>query len=172
MNIDQYALALMALESLLLGAFLEIIFELLRFVCGIFMPRLLRDTSEKNNDIVAIICISVRDFVFLSFGGVAFSVFVYYTNDGNIRFIAVMGTLIGFAACYITVGRIVRRCTAFILNVFYKLINVLLYPFRFIAESIIGLLRKGAISIGTMARRKHTLREIKKISFIKYRGIP
>ena len=32
MNIDQYALALMALESLLLGALLEIIFELLRFV--------------------------------------------------------------------------------------------------------------------------------------------
>ena len=172
MNIDQYALARMALESLLLGAFLELIFESLRFAGGIFMPRLLRDTIEKSNDVVAIICISVRDFVFLSFCGVAFSVFVYYTNDGNIRFIAIFGTLVGFAACYFTVGRIVRRCTVLILNVFYKLINILLYPFRFIVIGVISLLQKGAIGVETTVRRKHTLREIKKISFVKYRGIP
>ena len=172
MNIDQYALAKMALASLFLGVFLELVFELLRFVGGIFMPRLLRDTSEKNDDAVAVIWFSVRDFVFLSFCGVAFSVFIYYTNDGNVRFAAVIGTIMGFVAFYFTVGRLIRRCTVIILNVIYKLINVLLYPFRFIARSVIGLLRKGAVGIGTMVRRKHTLREINKISFIKYRGIP
>ena len=172
MNIDQYALAQMALASLLLGAFLELVFELLRFAGGIFMPRLLCDTNENNDDAVAVIWFSVRDFVFLSFCGVAFSVFIYYTNDGNVRFAAVVGTLIGFSACYFTVGRLIRRCAVFILNVFYKLINILLYPFRFIVKSVIGLIRKGAVGIGTMARRRRTLREINKISFIKYRGIP
>ena len=64
MNIDQYALAQMALASLLLGAFLELVFELLRFAGGIFMPRLLCDTNENNDDAVAVIWFSVRDFVF------------------------------------------------------------------------------------------------------------
>ena len=172
MNIDQYALAQMTLASLLLGAFLELVFELLRFTGGIFMPRLLCDSSEKNDDAVAVIWFFVRDFVFLSFCGIAFSVFIYYTNDGNVRFAAIMGTLMGFAACYFTVGRLIRKCAVFILNVFYKLLSILLYPFKFIAKSVIGMIRKWAVGIGAMVRRKHTLREINRTSFIKYRGIP
>ena len=172
MSIDQYALAKMALESLLLGVLLELVFELLRFAIGIFLPRLLNDVNEKNDDVGAVICISVRDFIFLTFCGIAFSVFVYYTNDGSIRFIAVAGTIVGFTACYFSLGRFIRRCSVLALKLIYKLIGFLLLPIRLLVKYVVECIQKGCRNIGALNRKKYTLRETKKISIIKKCGIP
>ncbi len=171
MNIDQYALAEMTALSLLLGVFLELLFELLRFVGGIFLPRLLQDKHPSNNDAVAIIWFTVRDIIFSLCCGIAFSVFVYYTNDGNIRFIAVVGTLVGFIACYFTVGHFIRSVSIFILNTLYKLVKILVYPLRLVVKIFIVWVMKAVTFIDMIIRRNYTLRETKRLSLLKYRGI-
>lgn len=172
MSVDQYALAQMTALSVLLGIFLELLFELLRFAGGIFFPRFIRDKYTENDDVIAIIWFNIRDIVFLLCCGIAFSVFVYYTNDGNVRFTAVVGALVGFVACYFTVGRIIRRLSVFMLNMICKLLNILLCPLRAAVKYLIGC---GANCISWMsasARKNYTYKEMKKVSSLKYRGIP
>ena len=172
MNVDQYALAKMTLSAIVLGAFFELVFEALRFAGGIFWPNLLHEEVDKKDNAAALVWITVRDFVFLLFCGIAFCIFVYYTNDGKVRLIAVTGTLLGFFGCYFTVGRFIRRTSVFMLNLLYRVLSILFYPCRQLGKCFIRAVVKLNSNIAVSFRRSYTLKEINKLSIVKHNGIP
>lgn len=172
MNIDQYALAKMALSAIVLGVFFELVFEALRFAGGIFWPHLLREENGKKESVAALVWITVRDFIFLLFCAIAFCIFVYYTNDGKVRLIAVIGTLLGFFGCYFTVGRFIRRTSVFMLNLLYRVLSILFYPCRQLGKCFIHTVVKLNSNIVVSFRRNYTLKETNKLSIVKHNGIP
>ena len=172
MSINQYALAQMTLASLFLGVFLELSFEIFRFAGGVFWPYLLRDEYEKKDNVAVIAWITVRDFVFLLFCGIVFCIFVYYTNDGRVRFIAILGTLIGFCSCYFTIGRVIRNVSSFVLDLLYKALSVLFYPYKLLAKCLVCVAVRLRSNVNIVFRRNFTLKEINKLNIIKHNGIP
>lgn len=127
-SVDMRALALMTAFSVVLGAALALVLELLRFIWGIFSPSFLK--SEADSKWQIIIGLFARDVLFFVICGVAFSIFIYYTNNGNVRFSAVGGTVLGFFGCYFTLSRLVRHMLKGIITVVHKLIYIVLSPLR------------------------------------------
>lgn len=157
MTVDPAALARMSLYSVLFGAGLALFLECLRIICGLIDPTTpLSDTSGASVGIK--ILLAVRDIVFFTVGGIAFSVFVYATNNGKVRFIAVAGMIIGFFAFYFTVGKLLRRVTAVIVVYIYKCIFLLLRPFRIVFGAIADGVR-GSVHIMTSKHEEHMLKK-------------
>lgn len=128
MEIDPIAFAKMIAWAFCLGAMLELFMELLRFLGTIFVPRL-KDTSSGSGTLDTII-LAVRDIIFFFVCGIAFSIFIYWTNYGRIRMMAVIGVIAGFAAVYFTVGRLVRKALFHIVNIIHISIRAVFYPVR------------------------------------------
>ncbi|MBQ9080477.1 MAG: spore cortex biosynthesis protein YabQ [Clostridia bacterium] len=171
MGIDPAALARMTALSVVLGVGLELFLELLRFVGGIFSPRLM-DESLPAKNVAVVIWLTVRDIIFFCVSGAVFATFVYYANNGNIRFVAIAGTLIGFFGCYLTLGRLIRRASALMLRAFYKMLYILFYPLRLLARAVGGAARKLIGAVQKKNRLRYTCREIKKVSELKHSGMP
>lgn len=127
-GIDFSAFVRMILLSLLLGACLGGVLEIIRFVFGICLPKTDGDVSQSSWLIQC--AVAARDVIFFFISGIAFSVFVYYTNCGNVRFFAVLGTIAGFGVFYFTVGRFVRRALGFLINIMHKLTCAFVYPIK------------------------------------------
>ena len=123
-GIDFSAFVRMILLSLLLGACLGGVLEIIRFVFGICLPKTDGDVSQSSWLIQC--AVAARDVIFFFISGIAFSVFVYYTNCGNVRFFAVLGTIAGFGVFYFTVGCFVRRALGFLINILYALLLTIL----------------------------------------------
>lgn len=92
------------------------------------------------------IIIGIGDIIFCLLAGSAFSVFIYYTNDGIFRFHAFFASFLGFVVYYKTLGALIISF-AEIIAIFLKIIiKILLYaiafPFRIMYNIFIKLLRK------------------------------
>ena len=128
LGIDVYAFARMIILSLFYGACLGFLHELLRFIFLFFFPMTYDGSSQSR--VLSQIIIAIRDIIFFFICSVTFAVFVYYTNNGNIRLFAVIGTLSGFFVFYFSVGRFVRKVFETLIHIFYKLISFLAFPIR------------------------------------------
>lgn len=135
-NIAPAEFAKMLLMAVVFGALLAIFLEVLRFIFGVFNPQLLDNSSCCGAP--GYICLIVRDIIFFCVAGVAFSVFVYYTNNGNVRFMAVVGVLIGFLVCYSSIGRLLRVVFKFLIKIFHKFLYAVLYPLKRLSVFIIN----------------------------------
>ena len=130
LGVDPSALAHMLLLSTFIGALLAIFLEILRFLFSLFESS--SRTSEEgilHSSFLGSMCLAIRDIIFFSVCGVIFSVFIYYSNDGKVRFMAVAGVLFGFFAFYVSVSRVLRVVLEFIRKCLHKICLVLIYPF-------------------------------------------
>lgn len=134
-DIAPAAFANMLLLSAIFGALLAIFLEVLRLIFGLFIPQLMDSASCCST--IGYICLIVRDIIFFCVFGVAFSVFVYYTNNGNVRFMAVVGVLIGFLVCYLSIGRLIRAVFTFLIKIFHKFLHAVLCPLKRVSFFII-----------------------------------
>ncbi len=107
---------------------MSIFLEVLRLIFGLFIPQLMETSSCCST--AGYICLIARDIIFFCVAGVAFSIFVYYTNNGNVRFMAVAGVLVGFFVCYSSVGRLLRIIFKFFIKIFHKFLYAVLYPLK------------------------------------------
>ncbi len=128
MGIDISAFVRMILLSLLLGALLGGMLEIVRFIFGFCFPKTIDATGQSDRWTLGVV--ALRDVIFFLISGAAFAVFIYYANNGNIRLFAILGTLVGFFAFYFTVGRFIRRIFGFLIHICHKLVSLLAYPLK------------------------------------------
>ena len=99
--------------------------------------------APKSSSLRAILnhlLIFFEDIAFFVLSGVAISLVLYYTNDGQLRFLSPICALIGFVIYYKTVGRLterVERVAAFVIRsgLTYLLLTLLL-PFVLLFKGI------------------------------------
>lgn len=149
------------LFSIILGAVFGVFYDVIR-ILRLMRPNNKKAKSKPKNDnngkqknvrlsIVraGTVLTFVGDALFLSFCGVVFSVFVFYTNDGVFRGFMAVGAIIGFSVYYFTVGRLVmlvsekiitavRRAVAFAVSMVAKIMNIILIkPAKIIWKKLI-----------------------------------
>lgn len=145
MRLDPWALARMTWLAVLFGVGLSLFLEVLRFVWCLFGTEEGGTAPEKSGSksgIGGIVALFFRDVLFFVVAGVAFSVFVYCTNDGRVRFTAVSGALLGFFIGYATVGRILRSVNGAICRVVHGVAGVIVFPARWLFRHARGALIK------------------------------
>lgn len=171
MYTDPAAIARMSAMSLLLGVLLELFLEVLRLAGGFISPKTLA-RHGKTEGIASFIWLLIRDIVFFTVSGAVFSVFVYYSNNGNVRLTAVIGTLAGFLLCYFTLGRLLRRVSELIIRTLYRLIYILTYPLRLLIRAVTAA--AGRLSAAARHRKMvlYTGKEIKRAASVREYGMP
>ena len=123
MEVSQTLLGWMCVWALAVGAVWGVIYDLLRLPrvalgmtgeppCGRRWSRLWRSTL--------LFC---EDVLFGVIGGVLLILLLYYTNDGQLRGLAVLSMLVGFFVYEHTVGRLVRFLLDGLLTVLGRLIR-------------------------------------------------
>ena len=127
-GIDFSAFVRMILLSLLLGTCLGGVLEIIRFVFSLCFHKTVDDLNLSSWFIRCVV--AARDIVFFFVSGIAFSVLVYYTNNGNVRLFAILGTIAGFLAFYFTIGRCVRMVLELFVRFLHKLVWVLVCPMK------------------------------------------
>jgi len=96
--------------------------------------------SEKAVRIARNITVVLGDMLFSLVCGVVLSVFIYRYCSGIIRFYVFLGSVLGFAAYYNSIGRFVifvsDKIVFFITFVLKRLLCVILFPFVFISDRV------------------------------------
>lgn len=88
------------LYSALIGMLIGTVYDVFGFI------RIAYDTFGKR--IARNIAYFVCDILFFTFAAVISAIFIFHVNNGRIRGIALLGSLIGFVVYYHTLGRIIR----------------------------------------------------------------
>ena len=99
--------------SALLGMALGAVYDLFGTV------RIAYDRSGRG--VARYIGYFICDLLFFVLAAVVSAIFIFYVNNGRIRGIALIGSLLGFALYYHTLGRLVRPITRFVVWAAYLL---------------------------------------------------
>ena len=168
---------MMLLWSLLCGVMLAVAYDFMRCFIGsdtdsippwldrwrsiICLPRRLRPTIRrvrgKARAIVQGTARFIFDVCFCLCWAVAMAVLLYCTNDGQLRWSAVVVSLIGFGVYRCTIGRIVRpilqavRLT--LLGVLGRMLAALTYPIRRLFGWLQALIRPLLLTVRRFCRR-------------------
>lgn len=135
--------------GLIFGAAYDII-RMIHIICGIASYSGREKSAKKG--IIPFSLFFIFDLVYAVFIGVAFSVFVYFANYGDFRWFLMAGTVVGFAAYHLTLGRVVmyfsEAVVRFLKLIFrYTVIIPLGFVFR-VGKKIIVLLYR--ITLGKL----------------------
>ena len=110
--------------GLIFGAGYDII-RILQILCGI-MPE--DDESDgKISRRVRFCLLLLFDALTMLLFGAAFSVFVYWANDGDFRWFMAAGTIGGFALWHATLGRVVMFFSEKIVALIHRLLRILVF---------------------------------------------
>ena len=108
MEISQVLLGLMFSISVGTGALLGFIYDVFRFV------RVLSGEGKDKkvgrlHSLLSAAAVFVEDFIFCMLCGIAFLLLIYYTNDGQLRGLALIGVASGAFVYCNTIGRLMSR---------------------------------------------------------------
>ena len=122
MELSQSALALLALSA---------------FPCGILLNVLYRltDPTDSPQSIIGRLLIHIKDFVFMIAAGVLTVIISYYVNQGDYRYLAPVGTLIGYVLSDLLLRKSIQRIRDWILSFVGRMISV---PFHWIWKNTLG----------------------------------
>lgn len=163
--------------SLLCGTTLGVAYDLMRCMAGcgigpipawlqrwksiICLPRRARPTERRNlgkaRAIVQFVARFVFDVCFCLCWAVAMAVLLYCTNDGQLRWSAVVVSLVGFGVYRCTIGRIVRpilqavRLT--LVGLLGRTLAILIYPIRRLFGWLQALIRPLLLATLRLCRR-------------------
>lgn len=183
MGISQSALARLYLLALLLGAFLGVVYDLLRMtriflgahchrgvarkLSALSLPWLPKSAAKGERKMLGTVTF-FEDFFFAVFAGVSLILLLYEANNGKFRVLAVLCVLLGGFLYRMTLGRAVLPLLegmAFFLGTFVRyLLFVLLQPFRF-AWRVTVRVTKGLLLRFLYAERKRRRRQFTKREF-------
>ncbi|MBR5516291.1 MAG: spore cortex biosynthesis protein YabQ [Clostridia bacterium] len=159
--------------SVILGFSFGVLYDIFRIIrMSVCVPGIIsakeKNKSNKNGFIVNVI-VFVCDILFFILAACISAIFVFHANNGNIRIIAMIGSLAGFAVYYNTVGRLVTLISHFIIKSIYYLIRFIikriLLPF---VSLIFGVLRHFISKTSFLCDSLYTKRCIRKrISWAK-----
>lgn len=139
MEISQTLLGFMFVCAVITGAFLGVIYDVIRItriIVGIRYTR--KDTTHSVGEcdvmphdaltvrILRAVLVFIEDVIFCLVCGVCVVLLLYYTNDGQFRGIAVLGVAAGFFVYYVTVGRVVIRFSEFIVELLQRALRLIL----------------------------------------------
>lgn len=172
MTVDPVALARMFLISLLCGSLLELLWEFFGFFICVLKYRKSGDIGPIKDSIPGLIIIFIKDILFFSVAGAVVAVLIYWTNDGQFRFLALAGLLIGFLCCYKTLGKLIRFLNLQLVKFLFTVLSLLTYPIRKLISLINALTSRTINYIRQSRMRQFTLLEIKKVEIIKANGMP
>ena len=82
--------------------------------------------KEHKNSILTDIVVFMCDVLFFILAACVSAVFIFHVNNGNIRGIALTGSLVGFIIYYNSVGRLVTLVSTFIIKGIYFIIRFIL----------------------------------------------
>lgn len=169
MEISQVLLGLMFSISVGVGAALGFVYDVFRFV------RVLSGevTDQKRGRLRGFLSATVvffEDFVFCIICGVSFLLLIYYTNDGQLRGLALIGTLAGAFLYSNTIGRLTSRLFPWlgiqVRRIAAAIVKILLLPFvllKAIYLATVGRMLKAAgARIKRIKDEKYTARAIQK----------
>ena len=168
---------MMLVCSLLCGTTLGVAYDLMRCLAGcgigpipawlqrwksiICLPRRARPTERRNlgkaRAIVQIVARFVFDVCFCLCWAVAMAVLLYCTNDGQLRWSAVVVSLVGFGLYRCTIGRIIRpillAARVTLLGILGRTVAVLAYPIRRLLGWLRALIRPPLLAIREFYKR-------------------
>ena len=132
---DNYsAIYAFILYSVLLGFCFGILYDFFRMIRMVFcLPGIIRaeERSQRpKNRLTVNIIVFICDILFFVISACITAVFVFHANNGNIRGIALFGSLAGFVIYYNTLGRLVTLISK-------TLIRAVFYFFRFLSRRVV-----------------------------------
>ena len=168
MEISQGLLCRMILYAAGVGAMLGVIYDVFRIVriatcpaknTAPKRPGLLRRLLPAENILFAIL-VFLEDILFSLIAGVVVAIFIFNINDGQIRWFALAGAILGFFIYYQTVGRLVISVADIILRILRRTIAFLVrITFRPIAF-LIGWLCRAAVVLYMTIDAQHTSKKL------------
>ncbi len=144
-------IAKMAANAFLLGFFLELLLEAVK-LCEGFLGI---DRAGASGAWLVF-----RDTFYIAACGVIFSVFLYASNNGKIRAVAVICLSVGYLICYTTAGKLVRRLSSRLLKAVHRTLFWLTRPFVFVFAQTVKLLKR--ITAPVFSRAENILIKTKK----------
>lgn len=111
------------LYSFILGFGFGVLYDFFRIIrMAITVPGILysRDKGVKPRRRISVnLTVFVCDILFFVIAACITAIFIFHVNNGNIRGIAIFGSLIGFILYYNTVGRLVTLVSHLFIRCFY-----------------------------------------------------
>ena len=105
----------------------------------------LREESAKNSYATYVFNIIV-DVIFGIIGGIFAAVLIFHTNRGEVRWFALAGCALGFAAYMLTFGKIIFRVylkiKIFVFKIVKKILSILFLPIILPLKAIIRKVKK------------------------------
>ncbi len=123
MVVEQKKLALIFVSSVALGVFFGVIYSLFKVRRTYFPFKLFNLSKNKSVFVIEEIITFFEDVLFALICAVSTCVFIYYTNAGRFRGIALIGSALGYLIYYNTLGKIVLKCSGYIINFLRALIR-------------------------------------------------
>ncbi len=140
MNVSQERLLYILFISLVLGVFLGVVYDFFR------IRRVSYSVGKKSNNIrerVEVAIIAFEDILYSLICSIVVCIFIFYTNSGKFRALALFGALAGFYIYYKTVGRLVIACSEkiirFVKYILRKIYTIFLLPLLHIATFLIKI---------------------------------
>jgi hypothetical protein len=144
MELSQTALAILFLYGLPLGGIFSLLYRI-------------TDLEGLNTNTFKSILTQIKDFLFVVLAGIAIVIFVYYANEGDFRYLALVGAVIGFALFDMLIGKPIVKLRNALLGSLYFLIRI---PVYYMYGKTIGRLK---FKIENKSVFKHTQHRIKEM---------
>lgn len=116
MELSQSSLAMLMIGAVPIGALLSVAYRLTQFI-------------KTPSNVWQKIAINVKDFAFAVFAGLLTVILVYYVNDGDYRYLAPLGAVIGFLISDLLFAKLIIRIREYVLRTLGRVISV---PIRWI----------------------------------------
>ena len=107
------------------------------------------------------ILVAAEDIIFLSLYGAALTAFSVTAARGELRFYHFIGSAVGFALYYVTVGSVVMRTLRKLLGVFFAVLSFILRPLK----AVFALLRK-KVAVEFVRNLQIIVKPLKKIKIV------
>ena len=127
--------------SVLLGAFLGLIYDAIRF----FRNAVTVQIAGKYRRIMSILSFSltlVLDLLFFIFCGISVSIFLFYANDGIFRLSSIAAVVCGFCLYRVTLGKIIYALLKFFEKILKKMVIFSLKAIAFPVKIVYNILVK------------------------------
>ncbi len=162
MNIDMMIIFRALLYAFLLGVFFCVAYDLLRLTRVMMGVSYAKDNGraafiykikfpligyyKKNNNKLKTAFVNtvifIEDLIYFSFLGIAFSVFVFYANEGKIRISLLISAILGFLVYFNTFGRLFVSFFEIIANFLKIFIKIFVFSIAFPIKIVYNIISR------------------------------
>lgn len=141
MELSQSSLAMLMIGAVPIGAFLSLAYRL-------------ADPIAAKQSVIQKIYVNCKDFVFMILAGIVTVILVYYVNDGDYRYLAPIGALIGFLLGDLAFKALVAKIKRWLLGVLSYMITA---PTKWIYRKTLEPIYAKAYAKSLIKRTEHRI---------------